>query len=301
MLAYVCDLPGKRKKDRSRDGFCTDPGSDGEHGSSSVLDFDQLTTVGDFNLERVVVQVVSSQSSGLKTWGDRFAFLDFSVTVSQFVDLNGSNHGEDLGKTFGRNGLDGFNRSHGSQVRELNVLCNRQVLMRGDLVEGDSQLLEGKSNGCKHGRASVLDFGCTKEVSGGLASKLGGELFVLSLSKVQVSTQERSSTERLFGIQGNIDTSIVGGGGGESLSKGEAGKESNGGLHGSKIEDTNFKVCLALQKGETKAKSKRYHSVQQMIETSLVAVERSRVQGVVVVDDNITTDHELLLLPGYFS
>ena len=29
--------------------------------------------------------------------------------------------------------------------------------------------------------------------------------------------------------------------------------------------------------------------------------ERSRVQGVVVVDDNITTDHELLLLPGYFS
>ena len=96
------------------------------------------------------------------------------------------------------------------------------------------------------GRLAVLDLGCTKEVSGGLASKLGGELFVFSLSKVQVSTQERSSTERLFGIQGNIDTSIVGGGGGESLSKGEAGKESNGGLHGSKIEDTNFKVCLAL-------------------------------------------------------
>ena len=34
--------------------------------------------------------------------------------------------------------------------------------------------------------------------------------------------------------------------------------------------------------------------MQQMIETSLVAVERSRVQGVVVVDDNITTDHQLL-------
>mmetsp|Transcript_12651 Transcript_12651/g.16630 ORF Transcript_12651/g.16630 Transcript_12651/m.16630 type:complete len:250 (+) Transcript_12651:2-751(+) len=195
-----CKLPGKRNGDRSRDCFRRDPGRDGEHSGTSVLQFRQLTTVGDLDLQRVPVQVITIKSTSLKSWSNTFSILNFTITMSQLVNLNGSNNKEDLCQTSSRDSLNSSNGAHSFQVSEFDVLCNRQVLVWGELVEGDTHLLESEANGCKHGGTSVLDFSSTDEITSLGTANLSGQLVPVVFTEEQFPVTDQWCGSKAFDL-----------------------------------------------------------------------------------------------------
>ena len=88
--------------------------------------------------------------------------------MGKFVNLNDGDGSENLCKSLGRDVLDCLYGGHGGEVSELDVLCNGEVLVGGDVREGHSELLESESKGGDHGGTAVLELSGAEEGSGGL-------------------------------------------------------------------------------------------------------------------------------------
>lgn len=43
--------PGQQERNRSGEGFCTDPGTNGKHSRTSILEFHESSTIGDIDLK----------------------------------------------------------------------------------------------------------------------------------------------------------------------------------------------------------------------------------------------------------
>jgi len=179
----ILDLvPGKGKRNRSGNAIMGDPCSDGIHGSTSILQFNKSPPVVNLNIQWVPSNV-SSKSSSLKTWGNTLTGLDLSVSVSQFVDLNGGNSNEHLSKTLHRKRFHGIEWGHGLKVGKFDVLGDTEVLVWGEFVEGNSQLVESKSNCGNHSGTSVLELSSTHEFSSFLRSPIFCDVVPVSLSE----------------------------------------------------------------------------------------------------------------------
>ena len=201
-VVYSICLPEKGEGEGSRDSISSDKGRNGNHGSPSVLDLLQLELIGDGELEGVPSDI-TGESTSLKTGGNRLAVLDFSVSVGEFVDLNGSNKDKHLGKSLHRSGKDGIDGLHRLEVGEFDVVRHRQVVMDAELVEGKSELVLRESEGTEHGCPSVLDLGGLDEFTSLGGSPLGSELVPDSLSEEKVGEDERSVRPRLLNNGGS--------------------------------------------------------------------------------------------------
>lgn len=231
----IIDLPGKGNWDRSSNTVSGNPGADGEHSGTSVLQFSQSPPVGNLDFQRVPSQV-SGKSSGLKTGGDTLTNLDLSFPVGKLVDLNGGNCNKHLSKTLDWEGLHGIKGFHGLKVSEFDVLGDTEVLMRRDVIEGDSELVESVSNGGNHGGTSVLKFGSAEESSGLSRTIFRCKLVPVCFSNENGLTDERSSSEawNLLFCGFRVKSKALGGCfvGGEGSGAGEKAEEREGGeLH----------------------------------------------------------------------
>lgn len=228
----MSDLPGKGNWDRSSNTVGGNPGADGEHGSTSVLQFNQSPPVGNLDFQRVPSQV-SGKSSGLKTGGNTLTNLDLSVPVGKLVDLNSGNCNEHLGKTLNWEGLHGIKGCHGLKVSEFDVLGDTEVLMGRDVIEGNSELVEGESNSSNHGGTSVLKFGSAEESSGLSRTIFRCKLVPVCFSNENGLTDEGSSSKAWNLLFFGVKCKALGGyfAGGEGSGAGKKAEEREGGVY----------------------------------------------------------------------
>lgn len=175
-LHQLNNLPRKQKWNRSRDGVMAHPCTDSKHGCASVLKFDQPTTVVDSHTEWVPSQV-TSQATRLEARCDSLIVRQLSVRVGKFVDFHKCDGCEHLSPRLGREALHGIERRHGGKIGEFDVLCDRQVLVWADVVQGESQLVERETDRRQHGGPSVLEFGGPEESSSFGRPPLGRQEF----------------------------------------------------------------------------------------------------------------------------
>mmetsp|Transcript_7495 Transcript_7495/g.8958 ORF Transcript_7495/g.8958 Transcript_7495/m.8958 type:complete len:234 (-) Transcript_7495:62-763(-) len=171
-----------------------DPGTDGKHGGTSVLNLDKTTTVGDLDVKRIPSKI-TGETTSLKSGCDPFIFGKFAILVGKFVDFDKSDSGKHLSQSFGGDRLHGIQGSHGSQIGKLDTLRDGEVLMRRNVVQGPSELVEQKTDCGNHGRTSVLEFGSLEEGTGSFRSVFHGQLVPVVLTDKDRFSKKRSRTE----------------------------------------------------------------------------------------------------------
>mmetsp|Transcript_22259 Transcript_22259/g.31913 ORF Transcript_22259/g.31913 Transcript_22259/m.31913 type:complete len:234 (-) Transcript_22259:101-802(-) len=194
LLFNIDDLPWKSEWNGSWDRVSGNPSTDSEHSSTSVLEFDKTTAIGDLDVEWIPSEV-SGQSTGLESGSNSLVFCKLSVLVCELVDFDKGDSSEHLSDGFTRKGLHGLQWGHSLKVSKLDSLGDGKVFVWGDVVEGESELVEGVSDGGDHGGTSVLELGGADEGSGGFGSVLCCELVPVVLTDENRLSDEGGGAE----------------------------------------------------------------------------------------------------------